>query len=116
MTRVKRGTIANKRRKNVLQHVKGFLWGRKSKFRSAKQALLKAWTYAFRDRRTKKREKRRLWQTQISAACKPYGISYSQFIHQLKINKIDLNRKVLAEMANNNQDIFEGIIKKVRPQ
>ncbi|PIS40272.1 MAG: 50S ribosomal protein L20, partial [Candidatus Nealsonbacteria bacterium CG08_land_8_20_14_0_20_36_22] len=79
MVRVKRGKTAHRRRKNLLKHTKGFRWGRKSKYRLAKEALLHAWKYAYRDRRTKKREFRKLWQIQINAACREQGLSYSRF-------------------------------------
>ena len=114
MVRVKRGKTAHKRRKNLLKHVKGFRWGRKSKYRLAKEALLHAWKYAFRDRRTKKREFRKLWQVQINAACREKEISYSKFIHGLKKNKIELDRKILAELAQKKPEIFEKIVEKVK--
>jgi len=114
MVRVKRGKTAHKRRKNLLKHVKGFRWGRKSKYRLAKEALLHAWKYAFRDRRTKKREFRKLWQVQINAACREKEISYSKFIHGLKKNKIELDRKILAELAQKRPEIFEKIVEKVK--
>ena len=110
MPRVKRGTTANKRRKNVLKHTKGFRWGRKSKYRLAKQALQKAWTYAYRDRKVKKRDFRRLWQVQISAATKQYGLSYNKFIAGLKKNKIGLDRKILAQLAQEHPEVFKTII------
>lgn len=118
MPRVKRGTIANKRRKNVLKHTKGFKWGRKSKFKSAKQALQKAWSYSYRDRRVKKREFRALFQTQISAGLKQEesGLSYSKFIHLLKQNKIELNRKSLAQLAKEKPEIFRELTKQVSPR
>ena len=112
MVRVKRGKAANKRRKNVLKHTKGFRWGRKSKYRLAKQALMHAWAYAYRDRRTKKRDFRRLWQTKIGMACKKHGISYSKFIYNLKQKNIELDRKILADIVENNPEIFEKIIQK----
>ncbi len=111
MVRIKRGTIAHKRRKKVLKQAKGFRWGRKSKYRLAKEALMKAGTYAYRDRRTKKREFRRLWQIQINAACRKFGISYSKFIHRLKEKNIIIDRKVLAILVKNYPDIFAKIIK-----
>lgn len=114
MVRVKRGTTAHKRRKKVLKHTKGFRWGRKSKYKAAKEALMHAWKYSYRDRRTKKREFRKLWQIQINAACRRQGISYSRFIHGLKQKKIELNRKILSELAKNNPKIFEKIIEKVK--
>lgn len=114
MTRVKRGKIAHKRRKHLLKYAKGFRWQRKSTFRAAKEALLHAWTYAFRDRKRKKREFRRLWQVQISAACKKLGISYSKFIHLLKEKNIELDRKILSQLSQNNPEIFEKIVKKIK--
>lgn len=113
MVRVKRGKIAKKRKKHLLKHVKGFKWGRKSKYKSAKQALMKAWSYSYRDRKRKKRDFRRLWQTQISAACKNLGISYSKFINQLKQNKIEIDRKILSQLSNQKPEIFEKIVEKV---
>jgi len=114
MVRVKRGKAARKRRKHLLKYAKGFRWGRKSKYRAAKEALLHAWSHAYRDRRAKKREFRKLWQAQISAACRKLGISYGRFIYGLKENKIELDRKVLANLAKNHPKIFEKIVEKVK--
>lgn len=114
MVRVKRGKIARKRRKHLLKHAKGFKWGRKKKYRLAKEALLKAWTYAYKHRKEKKREFRRLWQTRISAACRQFGLSYSKFIHGLKQKNIEINRKILAELAQNHPQIFEKIVQEVK--
>ena len=114
MVRVKRGKTAHKRRKNLLKYAKGFRWERKSKYRLAKEALLHAWTYAYRDRRTKKREFRKLWQIQINAACRQQGLSYSRFIHALKQKGIGLDRKILAELARNHPQIFGRIVEKVK--
>lgn len=110
MVRVKRGKTARQRRKRLLKETKGFRWGRKSKYRLAKEALMKARSYAYRDRRTKKREARRLWQTQIGAACKKLGISYSKFMASLKKNKIELDRKILAQLARKKPEIFDKVI------
>ena len=115
MTRVKRGPAANKRRKNLLKRAKGFRGARKSKYRAAKQALFKAWTYAYRDRRTKKREFRKLWNIRINAACKQQGTNYSRFIKGLKDNKIELDRKILADLAMNESAVFTEIVKAVKP-
>jgi len=112
MVRVKRGTTAHKRRKRILKLTKGFRWGRKSKYRLAKDALFHAWTHAYRDRKNKKRIFRGLWQTQINAASRQKGISYSKFIHALKKNKIELDRKILAEIGQKYPKIFEKIIEK----
>lgn len=114
MVRVKRGVTAHKRRKNVLKHTKGFKWGRKSKYKAAKEALLHAWTYSYRDRRTKKRDFRKLWQTHINSACKKQGISYSKFIHALKEKKIELDRKTLNDLVQNNPEIFTKIVKQIQ--
>lgn len=114
MVRVKRGIIAHKRRKHLLKYTKGFRWGRKSKYRLAKEAIYHAWTHAYRGRKEKKRNFRQLWQTQINASCREQGLSYSKFIHALKIKKIELNRKILAELAQKKPEIFEKIIQEVK--
>ncbi|MBA7599142.1 50S ribosomal protein L20 [subsurface metagenome] len=114
MVRVKKGKAAHKRRKHLLKHAKGFRWGRKSKYKLAKDALRHAWRYAYRDRRTKKRERRRLWQIQINAACRQQGISYSRFISGLKKNKVNLDRKILSGLAQTHPDIFKKIVEKVK--
>jgi len=114
MVRVKRGKTAHKRRKQILKYAKGFRWGRKSKYRLAKDALYHAWEYAYRDRKTKKREFRKLWQTQINAACRKSGVSYSKFIAGLKKNKIELDRKILSNLVQNHPPIFEKIIEEVK--
>lgn len=114
MIRIKRGKIAHKRRKHLLKYAKGFRWGRKTKYRQAKEALYHAWKYAYRDRRTKKRDFRKLWQTQINAACRQSEISYSKFINGLKKNKIELDRKILADLVKNHPQIFEKIIDKIK--
>ena len=114
MVRVKRGIMANKRRKNLLKHAKGFMWGRKSKYKAAKEALMHAWSYAYRDRRTKKRDFRGLWQMQINAACRECGMSYNKFIAGLKKHNIDLDRKVLSELAKTELEIFKQIVEKAK--
>ena len=114
MTRVKRGKIVHKKREHLLKYTKGFRWGRKSKYRAAKEALLHAFTYAYRDRKVKKRERRALWQIQINAACQNQGLSYSKFIYGLKQKKIGLDRKILAQLAREHPEIFEKIIEKAK--
>ncbi|HMP67513.1 MAG TPA: 50S ribosomal protein L20 [Candidatus Paceibacterota bacterium] len=113
MSRVKRGTTANKRRRNVLKQVKGYRFGRKSKEAMALTAIRKAGQNAFRDRRAKKRTFRQLWSTKINAGVRPLGISYSKFIGGLKNNKIEIDRKILAEIAEKNPEIFAKIVAKV---
>jgi len=110
MVRVKRGKTAHRRRKRLLKHTKGFRWGRKSKYRAAKEAILHAWKYSYRDRRAKKRDFRRLWQIQINAACRQQGLSYNRFIHGLKEKRIGLDRKILANLGQNYPKIFEKIV------
>lgn len=114
MTRVKRGTIAHKRRKNLLKHVKGFRWGRKSKYRLAKDALKHALSHAYKDRKRKKREFRNLWQIKINAAARERGLTYSQFISKLKAAKIEIDRKVLSQLAEKNPKVFDKIIEKMK--
>ena len=110
MPRVKRGTTANKRRKNLLKHAKGFTWGGSTKYRQAKERLLHAWSFQFNDRRKKKGQFRRLWQIQISAATKQNGLSYSKFINNLKGSNIELDRKILSDLAQNEPEIFKKLI------
>lgn len=114
MVRVKKGKAAKKHRKHLLKQAKGFRWGRKSKFRAAKDALFHAWEYSYRDRKAKKREFRALWQTQINAACRQQGISYGKFIFGLKKNKVALDRKILADLAQNHPEIFKKIVEKAK--
>ncbi len=114
MTRVKRGKTANKKRAKILKYTKGFKWGRKSKERAAKEALLHAWTHAFRGRKEKKRDYRRLWQTQLNAAARNHGLTYSKLIAGLKKQNIILDRKVLADLAKNEPKVFEKIVEKIK--
>jgi len=114
MTRVKRGIIAHKKREKILKYTKGFRWGRKSKERAAKEALLHAWTHAFRGRKEKKREYRRLWQTEINAGARINGMKYSSLIAGLKKKNILLDRKILADLAKNEPQVFEKIVARVR--
>lgn len=114
MTRVKRGTMAHKRRKNVLKKTKGFKWGRKSKYRLAKDALKHALVHAYRDRKRKKRDFRRLWQVKINAGAREHGLTYSKFINGLKKANIELDRKILANLAEHKPEVFKKIIEKVK--
>ena len=110
MVRVKRGKTAHKKREKLLKYTKGFNWGRKSKERAAKEALLHAWSHAYDDRKKKKRDNRGLWQVKINAASRESGISYSKLINQLKKKNININRKMLAELAENYSNIFKAIV------
>ncbi|OGM99721.1 MAG: 50S ribosomal protein L20 [Candidatus Yanofskybacteria bacterium RIFCSPHIGHO2_01_FULL_39_8b] len=114
MTRIKRGVQANRRRKRLLKHTKGFLWTRKSKFRAAKEATLHAWSFQFADRKKKKRDFRRLWQVKINAGTRENGISYSKFINQLKKANIELDRKILSDLAHHNPKVFKQIVESVK--
>lgn len=114
MTRVKRGKTANKKRAKILKYTKGFKWGRKSKERAAKEALLHAWPAAFRGRKEKKRDYRRLWQTQINAGARASGLTYSKLIAGLKKQNILLDRKILADIAKNHPAVFEKIVQKTK--
>jgi large subunit ribosomal protein L20 len=114
MTRVKRGKTSNKKRERLLKYTKGFKWGRKSKERAAKEALLHAWSHAFRGRKEKKREYRALWQTQINAGARSNGTSYSRLISGLKKQNIILDRKILADLAINEPNVFKKIIEKAK--
>ena len=114
MPRIKRSVQARKHRKNILQHAKGFKYGRKSKFKLAKDALRHAWTYAFRDRKAKKRTNRGLQNLQINAATRNQGVTYSKFIAGLKAKKIELDRKVLSQLAQTYPEIFSKIIEEVK--
>jgi large subunit ribosomal protein L20 len=114
MVRVKRGKATRKKRRRLFKKVKGFRWGRKRRLKLAKDALRHAWAHAYRDRKRKKREMRRLQQIQIGAACRQQGISYSRFIGALKKNKIELDRKILAKLAQHHPEIFQKIIEKTK--
>lgn len=110
MPRVKRGTIANKTRKNNLKRTKGYRFGRSTKEREAKVAIVKAGVYAFAHRRDKKNDFRRLWTVKISGAVKKLDLSYSKFINLLKVKNIQLDRKVMADMVENNPETFAKIV------
>ena len=114
MVRVKRGKIAHKRRKHLLKYTKGFRWGRKSKYKLAKDAIKHAWVHAYRGRKMKKRDFRQLWQLQINAACRQQGLSYGRFIHALKTKKIELDRKILARLVQEKPDVFEKIVQALK--
>ena len=114
MARVKRGVVSHARHKKVLKQVKGQFGRRKNTIRVAKQALEKAMQYAYRDRRTKKREFRSLWIQRINAGVRSEGITYSKFINGLNKSGIKLDRKVLADIAYNNPEVFKSIVKKVQ--
>ena len=114
MARVKRGVTSKAKHKKVLKAVKG-QWGRrKNTIRVAKQAMEKAMQYAYRDRRNKKRDFRGLWIQRINAGVREHGMSYSQFINGIKKAEIDIDRKILADIAKNNPTTFKFIVDKIR--
>ena len=113
MTRVKRGTTANKRRKRLLKHAKGFMWTRNTKYRQAKEALLHAWSFQFADRKKKKGNARRLWSIKINAAARENGLTYSKLIDKLKKANVEIDRKILSDLAENNPEIFKQIISSI---
>lgn len=113
MPRSVNSVASRKRRKKIMKAAKGY-WGARSKvYTVAKNAVEKAWCYAYRDRRNKKRAFRRLWIARINAGARQEGMSYSVFMHKLKENNIELNRKVLADLAMNHPTAFKGIVNKV---
>ncbi len=114
MTRIKKGTTLHKKRKNVLRDAKGFRWGRKNKFKAAKEALMKAWSYTYRDRKAKKREMRKLWNIAINTACRKNGTNYREFIYNLKRKNVELDRKVLSTLAKERPETFKKIVEMVK--
>ncbi len=114
MPRSTNSVASRRRRKKILKAAKGYFGARKNVYTVAKNAVEKAWAYAYRDRKTKKRAFRRLWIARINAGAREHGLSYSKFMHALKENNIELNRKVLADLAMNQPDVFKAIVDKVK--
>ena len=114
MARVKRGVIARRRHKKVLKQAKGYYGARSRVFRVAKQAVIKAGQYAYRDRRQRKRQFRALWIARINAAARINGLSYSRFIAGLKKADIEIDRKVLADLAVHEKAVFAAIVEKAK--
>jgi len=112
MARVKRGVNKNKRRKNILAQTKGYRFARSKKERTAKEAIFHAGSYAFRHRKTKKRDFRNLWTLRINAEARRLGLSYSKLIGALKKSSVGLDRKSLAALAKDYPQTFERVIKK----
>lgn len=113
MSRVKGAMRTRKRHRKVLKLAKGYFGAKSKLFRTANQAVMKSLVYAYRDRKAKKRDFRRLWITRINAACRINGLSYSKFICCLKTAGIDLNRKILADMAVSDSGAFAKLVEKV---
>ena len=114
MARVKRGTTAHARHKKVTDKAKGYYGRRKNVFRVAVQAVERAQQYAYRDRRKRKRDFRGLWIQRINAGVRMYGMTYSQFINGLKKSTIEIDRKILAELAVNQPEAFKALVEKVQ--
>jgi large subunit ribosomal protein L20 len=112
--RIKRSKQAKKKRKKILKANKGYLGIRKSCYKKAKEAYIKAGKYAYRDRKVKKRRNRSLWQIRIGNAVRKEELSYSRFIYLLKENKIELDRKILSTLALNYPENFSALVKKVK--
>jgi len=112
--RVKTGTVRRRRHKKILKMAKGFYSGRRKHFRKAKEQIERSLVYAFRDRKQKKRDFRKLWIVRINAACRLNDISYSRFINGLKKAGIELDRKILADLAMNEPEIFAEVVQKAK--
>lgn len=112
--RVKRGRATRKRHKKVLGYAKGFVGSKSKLYKSANQAVMKAWKYAYRHRRQKKRDFRALWITRINAACREHGLTYSRFINALMKSKIKLDRKALAEIAVSDKEAFKQLVSQIK--
>jgi large subunit ribosomal protein L20 len=116
MPRVKRGIMTHKRHKKTILRAKGYWGGRHRLFKTAKEAVMHALKYAYRDRRTKKRNFRRLWISRISIACRLNGVTYGRFIEGLNKAGVDLDRKVLADMAVRDAEAFTKVVERAKSQ
>ena len=114
MPRSVNSVASRARRKKIMKQAKGYFGRRKNVWTVAKNAVEKAMSYSYRDRRTKKRNFRSLWITRINAGARMHGMSYSQFMGKVKANNIELNRKVLADLAMNHPDAFKAVVDKVK--
>ncbi|UCD61041.1 MAG: 50S ribosomal protein L20 [Flavobacteriaceae bacterium] len=114
MPRSVNSVASRARRKKVMKQAKGYFGRRKNVWTVAKNAVEKAMVYAYRDRRNKKRNFRALWITRINAGARQHGLSYSQFMGKVKANNIELNRKVLADLAMNHPDAFKAVVDKIK--
>ncbi len=114
MSRVKRGVHARKKRRATLERAKGYRGDRSKSYKRAKEALLKADSYAYRDRRNRKRDFRRLWITRINAAARREGMTYSEFMHGMRVAEVELDRKVLADIAVHDPEAFRRFAERAR--
>lgn len=116
MARVKSGTVRRKRRKRILKLAKGYYGAKHRLYRVANQQVMKSLDYAYRDRRRRKRDFRKLWITRINAAARMHGLSYSRFMHGLKMAGIEVNRKMLADLAVSDQEAFKQLAETAKAQ
>ena len=116
MARVKGGVVSRKRRKRILKLAKGYYGAKHLLFRTAKEQVMNSYYYAYRDRRQKKRDFRKLWITRINAAARMNGLSYSQLMHGLKLAEIEVNRKMLADLAISDAAAFTKLVEMVKAQ
>lgn len=114
MSRISKSPASRQRRKRYLKQAKGYVGGRRRLYRTARESVERGLQYAYRDRRTKKRDFRRLWITRINAAARKHGMSYSQLIHALNTSGIELNRKMLADLAVRDSDAFAELVETAR--
>lgn len=114
MARVKRSVHAKKKRREILDKAKGYTGTRRKRYRAAKEQVQHSGVYQFRDRRDRKAQFRRLWIARINAACRPHGISYSRFINGLKLAEIDVDRKILADMAVHDPAAFASLVDRAK--
>lgn len=114
MARVKGGTVTRRRRKRVLKLAKGYYGSKHKLFKTAKQQVMKSGNYAYRDRKQRKRDFRKLWIARINAAARLYDLSYSQFMHGLKLAGIEINRKMLSDLAVNDEKAFAELVNKAK--
>jgi large subunit ribosomal protein L20 len=114
MARVKRSVHAKKKRREVLEKAKGYTGTRRKRYRAAKEQVMHSGNYAFRDRRDRKAQFRRLWIARINAACRPLDISYSRFMNGLKVSGIEVDRKILADLAVHDPKAFESLVEKAK--
>jgi len=114
MARVKKGLNAKKNHKKILKSAKGYYGAKSKQFKTANQAVMKSLSYAYTGRKLRKRELRKLWITRINAAARIHGMSYSRFINALKQNDIEINRKMLSEMAVNDPEGFKNLVESVK--
>ena len=112
--RVKRAVHANKKKSTYFKNAKGYQGSRRNLIRHVKEAVERGWVYAYRDRKVRKRDFRRLWIVRINSAVREYGLSYSEFIHGLKVKGIEMDRKTLANLCMNNNEAFKSIVDLVK--